>query len=77
MALADFVGKHEAHDIVATACRQAQEEGLTVAEALAKHSTITHHLDPATIADRLSPAAYLGVTHKFIERVLSRVGRDG
>jgi len=77
MALAESVGKHDAHDIVATACRQAQEEGLTVAEALAKHSTITRHLDPATIADRLSPAGYLGVTHEFIARVLSRVDRDG
>ena len=77
MALAESIGKHDAHDMVAAACQQAREEGLTVAEALAKHSTITKHLDPATITDRLSPAAYLGVTHELIARVVSRVDDDG
>ncbi len=76
MALAEAVGKHEAHACVAAACRRAAEEERPLANLLAEDTTVSHHLDHARIEELLSPDNYLGVSRRFIERVLDQVDDD-
>ena len=74
MALAESLGKREAHACVAAACRRAADERRPLADVLGDDPLVTRHLDRAAIARRLSPDHYLGAAHAFIERVLSRLG---
>ena len=73
MALAEAVGKHEAHACVAAACRRAAEEGLPLLDVLAADPAVNRHVDRARIAELLSPDNYLGVSRDFIERALAGV----
>ena len=77
MALAAFVGKHEAHACVTAACQRAMEEHRPLADVLGDDPVVTQHLDRDEIARRLSPDNYLGTTQAFIERVLSRLDETG
>ena len=74
MTLAESIGKHDAHDCVAAACRRAAAEGRPLGDVLGDDPLVTRYLDPAEIARRLSPDTYLGATHNYIDRVLARVG---
>lgn len=74
MALAKFIGKHEAHACVAAACRRAADEGRPLADVLGDDPSVTEHLDRNEIAHRLSADDYLGATRQYIDRVLARVG---
>ena len=76
MALAEAVGKHEAHACVAAACRRAGEEGLPLLDVLAGDPAVNRHLDRARMAELLSPDNYLGVSRDFIERALAGVDDD-
>ncbi len=76
MALAEAVGKHEAHACVAAACRRAAAEGLPLVDVLAADPAVNRHLDRARIAGLLSPDHYLGVSRDFIERALAGVDDD-
>ena len=60
MALAESLGKHEAHACVATACRRAAAEGRPLAGVLADDPAVAAHLDRDEIARRLSADDYLG-----------------
>jgi len=72
MALADAVGKHEAHALVSAACRRALDERCSLVDALADDPVVAGHLTRAEIENRLRPDAYLGVTRALIERVVRR-----
>ena len=74
MALAESIGKHEAHVCIAAACRSATTEGRLLADVLADDPLVSRHLDRAEIDRRLSPDNYLGAARDYIERVLARVG---
>ena len=76
MALAESVGKHEAHACVAAACRRAVEEGRPLADVLAEAPAVGRHLDRARIDELLSPDNYLGVSRGFIERALAGIDDD-
>ena len=70
MALAEFVGRAQAHEIVEAASRRAIAEGLALGAVLRQEPRVGAHLSGARIASLLSPAAYLGMTSAFIERAL-------
>ncbi len=74
MALAESLGKREAHACVEAACQRAADERRPLADVLGDDRVVTRHLDRAEIARRLSPDHYLGAAQAFIERVLSRLG---
>ena len=76
MALAESIGKHEAHACVAAACRRAAAEDRPLAELLAEDPTVSRHLDRARLDELLSPDNYLGVSRRFIERVLAEADDD-
>ncbi len=73
MALAEAVGKHEAHACVAAACRRAAAEERPLLDVLAADPAVNRHLDQTRIAGLLSPDNYLGVSRDFIERALAGV----
>jgi len=71
MGLAPHTGRQEAHDIVYAACREVNEGGGTLAEALARHPEVTRHLDRAAIERLSDPANYLGSAPQMVDRVLA------
>src|SRR5215210_5183132 len=71
MGLAPHTGRQEAHDIVYAACREVNEGGGTLAEALARHPEVTRHLDRAAIERLTDPANYLGSAPQMVDRVLA------
>jgi 3-carboxy-cis,cis-muconate cycloisomerase len=72
MALAEPLGRHEAHALVEAAVRRATDERRSLGDTLGDDPAVTRHLDRAEIARRLSPDRYLGVADVFVERVLAR-----
>ena len=75
MALAPFTGRQDAHDIVYAACRVVNEQGGTLAEALAKVPQVTTHFDRAAIDHLTDPANYLGAAPAMVDRVLASSDR--
>jgi 3-carboxy-cis,cis-muconate cycloisomerase len=75
MGLAPHMGRGAAHDEVYAACRVVNEQGGTLAEALAARPAVTAHLDAAEIARLTDPANYLGMAPQMVDRVLASVTR--
>ena len=73
MGLAPHLGREEAHHVVKHACDTALTTGDTLANTLALEPTVTAKLDRAAIDKLTDPAAYLGATQSFIDRVLEGV----
>ena len=76
MALAESIGKHEAHACIAAACRRAAAQERPLVDLLAEDPTVSRHLDRTELEKRLSPDNYLGVSRRFIERALAGVDDD-
>ncbi|MDH2385584.1 adenylosuccinate lyase family protein [Bradyrhizobium sp. CER78] len=75
MGLAPAIGRQEAHDVVYDACRVANDQGLTLAEALAADQRVASRIDRATIDRLTSPKNYLGLAPEMVDRVLTSVKR--
>ncbi|QOZ12444.1 3-carboxy-cis,cis-muconate cycloisomerase [Bradyrhizobium sp. CCBAU 51765] len=75
MGLAPQIGRQEAHDAVYDACRQANEKGISLADALSADSRISSRIDRATIEALTSPKNYLGLAPAMVDRVLKSATR--
>ncbi|OKO78644.1 3-carboxy-cis,cis-muconate cycloisomerase [Bradyrhizobium sp. NAS96.2] len=75
MGLAPAIGRQEAHDVVYDACRVANDQGLTLAEALAADQRVASRIDRATIDRLTAPKNYLGLAPEMVDRVLASVRR--
>ena len=71
MGLAPAIGRQQAHDIVYDACRTVNEQGGTLAEALAALPAVTAHFDQAAINRLTDPANYLGLAPQMVDRALA------
>jgi 3-carboxy-cis,cis-muconate cycloisomerase len=71
MGLAPQLGRQEAHDVVYDACRLANEEHLTLADALSANPQVSGRIDRATIDRLTSPGNYLGLAPQMVDRVLA------
>jgi 3-carboxy-cis,cis-muconate cycloisomerase len=71
MGLAQQLGRQEAHDVVYDACRRANEEHISLRDALAADPKIAARIDRATIERLTSPANYLGLAPQMVDRVLA------
>lgn len=71
MGLAPHIGRQQAHDVVYDACRTVNEQGGTLAEALAALPAVTAHVDRATIDRLTDPANYLGLAPRMVDRALA------
>jgi 3-carboxy-cis,cis-muconate cycloisomerase len=70
-ALAEKVGKQEAHHLVEAASKKAVAEKKPFRAVLEKDAKITAHLDAKKIAQLLEPMAYQGVSQTLIDRLLA------
>jgi 3-carboxy-cis,cis-muconate cycloisomerase len=70
-ALAEKVGKQEAHHLVEIASRKAVSEKTPFRAALESDPKITAHLDAKRITQLLEPMAYQGVSQTLIDRLLA------
>jgi len=69
-ALAEKVGKQEAHHLVEAASKKAVTEKKDFRAALESDPKITAYLDSQRIAQLLEPMAYQGVSQTLIDRLL-------
>src|SRR5216684_1350146 len=70
MALAENVGKSEAHHLVEAASKKAVAGKKDLRDVLTKDSKVTAHLDAEKIANLFEPMAYQGVSQALIDRLL-------
>jgi 3-carboxy-cis,cis-muconate cycloisomerase len=77
MGLAPQLGRQEAHDVVYDACRRANEQHITLANALLADPQVTDRIDRATIMRLTSPGNYLGLAPQMVDRVLASSSRIG
>jgi 3-carboxy-cis,cis-muconate cycloisomerase len=70
-ALAEKVGKQEAHHLVEAASKKAVAEKKSLRAVLEQDPKITAHLDAKRIAQLLEPMAYQGVSQSLIDRLLA------
>ncbi|KEA62154.1 3-carboxy-cis,cis-muconate cycloisomerase [Marinobacterium lacunae] len=70
MALAPYLGRQVAHDVVYEACREAEHSKLTLSDVLAEDGRVTAHLSREQITQVLSPENYLGLSTFYVDQVL-------
>ena len=75
MGLAPEIGRQEAHDVVYDACRVANENNMTLADALSADPRVSSRIDRRAIERLTSPKNYLGLAPQMVDRVLSSVKR--
>jgi 3-carboxy-cis,cis-muconate cycloisomerase len=75
MGLAPQLGRQEAHDVVYDACRVANENNMTLADALSADPRVSSRIDRATIDRLTSPKNYLGLAPEMVDRVLASAKR--
>ena len=71
MNMAPYTGRQQAHDIVYDACRAVNEQGGTLADALAALPAVTEHFDRAAIDRMTDPANYLGLAPDMVDRAVA------
>lgn len=71
MALAEYIGRNTAHDIVYSACRAAAESGNELVTELMRRPEVTKHLDEPRLRELVDPANYLGSVQQMIDRALN------
>ena len=71
MALAEKVGKSDAHHLVEGASKKAVAEGKHLLDLLAGDKNVTAHLDAGALARLFDPLAYQGASQALIDRLLA------
>lgn len=71
MGLAPALGRQKAHDIVYDACRSANRDKLSLAEALQGNPIVTEHASRDDIARLTNPANYLGLAPQMVDRTVA------
>lgn len=76
MALAERIGKGEAHLIVEAASRRAIETRQHLRAVLAEDARVTTHIDTDTLESLFDPMAYQGVAQTLIDRLLASLDSE-
>jgi 3-carboxy-cis,cis-muconate cycloisomerase len=71
MALAEKIGKSDAHHLVEAASKKAVADKKHLRDVLAADAKVTAHLDAGTLAKLLDPMAYQGASQALIDRLLA------
>jgi 3-carboxy-cis,cis-muconate cycloisomerase len=71
MALAEKIGKSEAHHLVEAASKKAIAEKKDLRDVLTKDPKVAAHLDAKKIAELFEPMAYQGSSQALIDRLLA------
>lgn len=72
MGLAPKIGKKKAHDIIYEAAGFANDQGISLEDALKNDETITSLLSEQEIKDLINPLNYLGSVEEMIDQVLTK-----
>ncbi|RXH17389.1 3-carboxy-cis,cis-muconate cycloisomerase [Bradyrhizobium guangzhouense] len=75
-ALADKIGKSDAHHLIEAASKRAVAEKKHLREVLSADSQVTAHLTPEKIAALFEPMAYQGASQALIDRLLDNLDRE-
>ncbi|MFJ9994150.1 adenylosuccinate lyase family protein [Pseudomonas putida] len=75
MGLAPELGRQVAHDVVYAACRVANDENVSLLDALLRDAEISARLPRAELERLTDPANYLGLAPQMVDRALARPGR--
>ena len=70
MALAEKIGKSEAHHLVEAASKKAIAERKDLRDVLTQDPKVAAHLDAAKITELFEPMGYQGVSQTLIDRLL-------
>jgi 3-carboxy-cis,cis-muconate cycloisomerase len=71
MALAEKIGKSEAHHLVEAASKKAVAGKKDLRDVLAGDTKVTAHLSADRLAKLFEPMAYQGVSQALIDRLLA------
>jgi 3-carboxy-cis,cis-muconate cycloisomerase len=71
MALAEKIGKSEAHHLVEAASKKAVSEKKELRDVLAKDAKVTAHLGANALTKLFEPMAYQGASQALIDRLLA------
>jgi 3-carboxy-cis,cis-muconate cycloisomerase len=71
MALADKIGKSDAHHLIEEASRKAVASKHHLRDVLANDKRVTTHLDAARLEKLFDPLAYQGASQALIDRLLA------
>ena len=71
MALAEKIGKNEAHHLVEAASKKAVTEKKSLGDVLTKDPKVTAHLSADKLAKLFEPMAYQGASQALIDRLLA------
>jgi 3-carboxy-cis,cis-muconate cycloisomerase len=72
-ALAQKIGKSEAHHLVEGASQKAVAEKKHLRDVLTKNPKVTAHLSAAKLAKLFEPMAYQGVSQALIDQLLAGI----
>ncbi len=75
MALAEKIGKREAHHLVEAASKKAVADKKDLRDVLAENHEVTAHLDAGKLAALFEPMAYQGVSQALIDRLLASLDK--
>jgi 3-carboxy-cis,cis-muconate cycloisomerase len=75
-ALAEKVGRQDAHHLVEAASKTAVTEKKSLREVLEKDAAVTAHLAPEKIAQLFEPMAYQGISQILIDRLLASLDEE-
>lgn len=76
-AVAEKLGRLEAHDLVKAACHRAMNEGKSLREELREEPALGEVLSEREVEAALDPAGYLGSAGDFVDRALSLYREEG
>jgi 3-carboxy-cis,cis-muconate cycloisomerase len=76
MALAEKLGKAEAHHLVEAASKKAVAEKKALRDVLAKEPKVMAHLSPEKVKKLFEPMAYQGVSQALIDRLLASIDTE-
>ena len=75
LALVQFLGRLEAHELIAGACREAKSGKAHLKEICMNHPVISKWLKKGEIENLFDPAHSLGHSDEFIDSVLNQIHR--
>ena len=76
MALAEKIGKSDAHHLIEAASKKAVAEKKHLREVLIADSNVTAQLSAAKITGLFEPMAYQGASQALIDRLLASLNKD-
>lgn len=76
MALAEKIGRSEAHHLVEAASKKAVADKKDLREVVSKDAKVAAHLDAEKIAALFEPMAYQGVSQTLIDRLLASLENE-